>query len=71
MTDDGQNGVVGSARSGPTGAKLPAIRRETAIAIGATAVGALALGALALGALAIGKMALGGSKRAGAVWTIW
>jgi hypothetical protein len=59
MTDDGQNEVVGSARSSLTGAKSPAIRREGAIAIGATAVGTLALGALALGALAIGKMAIG------------
>jgi hypothetical protein len=45
MTDDGQNEVVGYARSSPTGAKLPAVRREGAIAIGATAAGALALGA--------------------------
>ena len=59
MTDDGQNEVVGSARSSPTGAKLPAVRREGAIAIGATAAGALALGALALGALAIRKLAIG------------
>jgi hypothetical protein len=51
--------VVRSTPSTRTGATLPAVRREGAIAIAATAVGALALGAVAMGALAIGKMAIG------------
>ena len=48
-----------SAPSTRTGATVPAVRHEGAIAIVATAIGALALGAVAMGALAIGKMAIG------------
>ena len=59
MVSDRQNEVVRSAPSTRTGAALPVVQREGAIAIAATAVGALALGAVAVGALAIGKMAIG------------
>jgi len=59
MVSDRQNEIERSAPSIRTGATVPAVRREGAIAIAATAVGALALGVVAVGALAIGKMAIG------------
>ena len=58
------NGNGGAARSGQlmaATARLPAVRREGAVAI-AMAVGALALDAVAMGALAIGQLAPGQAK---------
>ena len=60
MSGDGESQ---SAESGqvpvPTPDRVPAVRREGAVAVGATAIGALALGAFAVGALAVGALAIG------------
>jgi hypothetical protein len=59
MSNNGNDEAARSGRLMTATARLPAVRREGAVAIGATTVGALALGAVAMGALAIGKVAIG------------
>jgi hypothetical protein len=59
---DTESGVAKAGQLSHVDNRVPAVRREGAIVIGATALGALAIGALAIGKMAIGQLALGRAK---------
>jgi hypothetical protein len=59
MSDGRQTEITHHGAVARTENRAPVVRRERAIALGATAVGALALGGIAMGVLAIGRLAIG------------